>query len=296
MKCIGPMSSRRSTVARAHSRGTFPTHSCGIRSGAAISDAPVTRVLRALVWWRVCHARPARAGWLPAVRRCPTLRADPRSAATGGVRRTNTAGSEALPRSSAPSARQLYDRHPDPHRRFAGLPSSLTSRTTWDRSSRAKVPRSRFLSAFTRRWRERGRTAATGERARAQSGDGHRVSCLEWFRASRRTRLRPPRALLHHRQPAREDSILLAVDVAHGATVGASRLPMDQLPQSSGSRLGQISRDSRRFERFETFGSQGGGGLLRSHVVYERSPEFLSVMTEALFRASGRPRLAGSRA
>jgi len=59
-------------------------------------------------------------------------------------------------------------------------------------------------------------------------------------------------------------------------------------------RADRVSGDLRRFAAFcalRDIRLAGGGGLLRSHVVYERSPEFLSVLTEALFHASAAPRL-----
>lgn len=59
-------------------------------------------------------------------------------------------------------------------------------------------------------------------------------------------------------------------------------------------RADRVSGDLRRFAGFCTLRNirlKGGGGLLRSHVVYERSPEFLGVLTGALFGASVAPRL-----
>ncbi len=48
------------------------------------------------------------------------------------------------------------------------------------------------------------------------------------------------------------------------------------------------------FSRLQNVRLKGGGGLLRSHVVYERSPEFLSVLTGALFGAPAAPRVSWS--
>lgn len=57
-------------------------------------------------------------------------------------------------------------------------------------------------------------------------------------------------------------------------------------------RADRVSGSLKRFA--STFALQnvrltGGGGLLRSHVVYERSPEFLSVLTTTLFGAPAAP-------
>jgi hypothetical protein len=60
-------------------------------------------------------------------------------------------------------------------------------------------------------------------------------------------------------------------------------------------RADRVSGDLRRFAAFcplRTIRLKGGGGLLRSHVVYERSPEFLSVLTGTLFGTSVAPRIA----
>lgn len=60
------------------------------------------------------------------------------------------------------------------------------------------------------------------------------------------------------------------------------------------NRADRVSGDLRRFAAFSRLRNvrlTGGGGLLRSHVVYERSPEFLSVLTEALFGAPAAPRV-----
>jgi hypothetical protein len=59
------------------------------------------------------------------------------------------------------------------------------------------------------------------------------------------------------------------------------------------NRADRVSGNLTRFAAFSRLRNvrlKGGGGLLRSHVVYERSPEFLSVMTEALFGAPAAPR------
>jgi hypothetical protein len=60
------------------------------------------------------------------------------------------------------------------------------------------------------------------------------------------------------------------------------------------NRADRVSGSLERFAAFTRLRSvrlKGGGGLLRSHIVYERSPEFLTVMTEALFGAPAAPRL-----
>jgi len=60
------------------------------------------------------------------------------------------------------------------------------------------------------------------------------------------------------------------------------------------NRADRVSGSLKRFAAFSRLRNvrlKGGGGLLRSHVVYERSPEFLSVMTEALFGAPAEPRV-----
>jgi hypothetical protein len=60
------------------------------------------------------------------------------------------------------------------------------------------------------------------------------------------------------------------------------------------NRADRVSGSLERFAAFSRLRNvrlKGGGGVLRSHVVYERSPEFLSVMTEALFGAPAAPRL-----
>lgn len=60
-------------------------------------------------------------------------------------------------------------------------------------------------------------------------------------------------------------------------------------------RADRVSGDLRRFAAFcalRNIRLKGGGGLVRSHVVYERSPEFLSVLTGALFGTSVAPRIA----
>jgi len=60
------------------------------------------------------------------------------------------------------------------------------------------------------------------------------------------------------------------------------------------NRADRVSGSLKRFSAFSRLRNvrlKGGGGLLRSHVVYERSPEFLGVITEALFGASAAPRL-----
>jgi hypothetical protein len=46
------------------------------------------------------------------------------------------------------------------------------------------------------------------------------------------------------------------------------------------------------FSRLQNVRLKGGGGLLRSHVVYQRSPEFLSVLTSTLFGAPAAPRVS----
>jgi len=59
-------------------------------------------------------------------------------------------------------------------------------------------------------------------------------------------------------------------------------------------RADRVSGDLRRFAAFcalRNIRLTGGGGLLRSHVVYERSPEFLSVLTGALFGDPATPRV-----
>jgi hypothetical protein len=60
------------------------------------------------------------------------------------------------------------------------------------------------------------------------------------------------------------------------------------------NRADRVSGSLKRFAAFcrlRNVRLKGGGGLLRSHVVYERSPEFLSALTEALFGAPAAPRL-----
>jgi hypothetical protein len=60
------------------------------------------------------------------------------------------------------------------------------------------------------------------------------------------------------------------------------------------NRADRVSGTLKRFARFSSLRNvrlKGGGGLLRSHVVYERSPEFLSVLTDALFGAPAAPRV-----
>jgi hypothetical protein len=60
-------------------------------------------------------------------------------------------------------------------------------------------------------------------------------------------------------------------------------------------RADRVSGDLRRFAAFCALRNvrlTGGGGLLRSHVIYERSPEFLSVLTGELFGTSIAPRIS----
>jgi len=60
------------------------------------------------------------------------------------------------------------------------------------------------------------------------------------------------------------------------------------------NRADRVSGSLKRFAAFcrlRNVRLKGGGGVLRSHVVYERSPEFLSALTEALFGAAAAPRL-----
>jgi hypothetical protein len=59
-------------------------------------------------------------------------------------------------------------------------------------------------------------------------------------------------------------------------------------------RADRVSGDLKRFAAFCTLQDirlKGGGGLLRSHVVYERSPEFLGVLTGEIFGAPAAPRV-----
>jgi hypothetical protein len=59
-------------------------------------------------------------------------------------------------------------------------------------------------------------------------------------------------------------------------------------------RADQVSGDLKRFAAFcalRDIRLKGGGGLLRSHVVYERSPEFLGVMTGEIFGTPAVPRI-----
>jgi len=56
-----------------------------------------------------------------------------------------------------------------------------------------------------------------------------------------------------------------------------------------------VSGALRRFTAWapvENVRLKGGGGLLRSHVVYERSPEFLGTLTQELFGEATVPRIA----
>ncbi len=53
---------------------------------------------------------------------------------------------------------------------------------------------------------------------------------------------------------------------------------------------GSLTRFARNF-KLHNVRLKGGGGLLRSHVVYERSPEFLSVLTATLFDAPATPQV-----
>ena len=60
-------------------------------------------------------------------------------------------------------------------------------------------------------------------------------------------------------------------------------------------RMDTVSGALRRFAAWapvENVRLKGGGGLLRSHVVYERSPEFLGTLTQALFGEARVPPLA----
>jgi hypothetical protein len=50
---------------------------------------------------------------------------------------------------------------------------------------------------------------------------------------------------------------------------------MGELPQSRGSRIGSLKRFA-AFSRLRNVRLTGGGGLLRSHVVYERSPSSIA--------------------
>jgi hypothetical protein len=57
-------------------------------------------------------------------------------------------------------------------------------------------------------------------------------------------------------------------------------------------RADRVSGSLKRFAtsfKLQNVRLKGGGGLLRSHVVYERSPEFLSVLTATLFGAPATP-------
>jgi len=60
-------------------------------------------------------------------------------------------------------------------------------------------------------------------------------------------------------------------------------------------RMDTVSGALRRFTAWapvENVRLKGGGGLLRSHVVYERSPEFLGTLTQELFGEATVPRIA----
>jgi hypothetical protein len=60
-------------------------------------------------------------------------------------------------------------------------------------------------------------------------------------------------------------------------------------------RMDAVSGSLRRFAAWaplENVRLKGGGGFLRSHVVYERSPEFLGMLTEELFGERTIPRVA----
>ena len=158
MKCIGPMSSRRrSRVGR--SRGTFPTHWSGIRPGAAnweCSLRPILRRTRVVA----CAGRSSRSCRLATF--YISVRDSSRRSSINRERKPSrrNCGLRSSRSSSAPKRPPALRPTPPRSSTIYWMPWSLTSRTTCGRSSRAKVPRSRFSSAFRCRWHEHRRTGA----------------------------------------------------------------------------------------------------------------------------------------
>ena len=162
--------------------------------------------------------------------------------------------------------------------------SSPMSRTTCDRSSTAKGLRSGSSSVSHAAGVRAERWLRHGSGARAQPGHGDRVSCVEWPRATwvnrrqRRVRLFTIGSPLEKIRFFWPWTLRAAQPSTHPDFQWVNF--HDRADRVSGS-LEEI----RGVLELRNVRLKGGGGLLRSHVVYERSPEFLSVMTEALFGA-----------